>query len=442
MNILILGSGIVGANLAQKLSEQGKNVFLIDDNTEELKSLSDKFDIKTLTDDPLDPGFYKNFNQKINYFIAVTKSDEKNILTCKFAKDFLKVDKTIARIRNQNLINEANDNSFKARNEFLDYVISPENEVAGNIFEKIHMPGAFFSEKLISNQLSLVGLKSSDLFKNNSYEEIKEFFNQNNIIYIGHSIEDKISFDFHGIKDSDHLYLILKLNNIQSLIKFFGFVDQTLNILLIGGGNIGYNLAKLIEKDEQKINLKILENDSQRCDFLVKELKNSEIFNGNALDQSLYEELDISNMNLVISVTDSDQINIILSIIAKKRGSDSVISLINNETFSSFANDLGIDIFINPRELTTSRIIEKISQGNLLSYHSILRDSYIIYEIKYDNDLFEIIKNNKIYNHICTFSEDKLYLNNNDHLPSNSDVLFISMENRYSAKFEKILDDY
>ena len=69
-------------------------------------------------------------------------------------------------------------------------------------------------------------------------------------------------------------------------------------------------------------------------------------------------------------------------------------------------------------------------------------DSYIIYEIKYDNDLFEIIKNNKIYNHISSFSEDKLYLNNNDHLPSNSDVLFISMENRYSAKFEKILDDY
>ena len=99
------------------------NVFLIDDNSDELKSLSENFDIKTLTDDPMDPGFYKNFKQKINYFIAVTKSDEKNILTCKFAKDFLKVDKTIARIRNQNLINEADDKIFKTNNEFLDYVI-------------------------------------------------------------------------------------------------------------------------------------------------------------------------------------------------------------------------------------------------------------------------------------------------------------------------------
>tara|TARA_B110000114_G_C15081519_1_gene394251 strand:+ start:1096 stop:2424 length:1329 start_codon:yes stop_codon:yes gene_type:complete len=442
MNILILGSGVVGANLAKKLSEQSKNVFLIDDNSDELKSLSENFDIKTLTDDPMDPGFYKNFKQKINYFIAVTKSDEKNILTCKFAKDFLKVDKTIARIRNQNLINEADDKIFKTNNEFLDYVISPENEVAANIFEKIHMPGAFFSEKLISNQLSLVGLKSSDLFKNNSYLDIKNFFNENNIVYVGHSIEEKISLDFHGIKDSDHLYLILQLNNIQSLIKFFGFVDHALNILIIGGGNIGYNLAKLIEKDEQKINLKILESNSHRCDFLVKELQYSNIFNGNALDQSLYEELDISNTNLVISVTDSDQINIILSIISKKRGADSVISIINNETFSSFANDLGIDIFINPRELTTSRIIEKISQGNLLSYHSILRDSYTVYEIKYHNDLFEIIKNNKIFNHICTFSDDRLYLNTSDHLPSNNDILFISLENKYSSKFEKILDDY
>ena len=212
--------------------------------------------------------------------------------------------------------------------------------------------------------------------------------------------------------------------------------------MIIGGGNIGYNLAKLIEKDEQKINLKILESNSHRCDFLVKELQYSNIFNGNALDQSLYEELDISNTNLVISVTDSDQINIILSIISKKRGADSVISIINNETFSSFANDLGIDIFINPRELTTSRIIEKISQGNLLSYHTILRDSYTVYEIKYHNDLFEIIKNNKIFNHICTFSDDRLYLNTSDHLPSNNDILFISLENKYSSKFEKILDDY
>ena len=104
MNILILGSGVVGANLAKKLSEQGKNVYLIDDNTDELNTLSENFDIKTISDDPLDPQFYKNFKQDINYFIAVTKSDEKNILSCKFAKDYLGVDKTIARIRNQNLI--------------------------------------------------------------------------------------------------------------------------------------------------------------------------------------------------------------------------------------------------------------------------------------------------------------------------------------------------
>ena len=136
MNILILGSGIVGANLAKKLSEQGKNVYLIDDNTDELNTLSEKFDIKTISADPLDPQFYKNFKEDINYFIAVTKSDEKNILSCKFAKDYLGVDKTIARIRNQNLINEASNREFKASNEFLDSVISPEKEVSSNIFEK------------------------------------------------------------------------------------------------------------------------------------------------------------------------------------------------------------------------------------------------------------------------------------------------------------------
>ena len=113
MNILILGSGIVGANLAKKLSEQGKNVFLLDDDANELKNLSERFDIKTIYDDPLNPSFYKNFDTKIDYFIAVTRSDEKNIITSKFAKEFLKVDKSIARVRNQNLISDEN-------NELLD----------------------------------------------------------------------------------------------------------------------------------------------------------------------------------------------------------------------------------------------------------------------------------------------------------------------------------
>ena len=95
MNILILGSGIVGANLANKLSEQGKNVFLIDDDVKELKRLSERYDIKTIFENPLNPNFYINFKSKIDYFIAVTKSDEKNIITCKFAKEYLNVDKNI-----------------------------------------------------------------------------------------------------------------------------------------------------------------------------------------------------------------------------------------------------------------------------------------------------------------------------------------------------------
>ncbi|MAV83175.1 MAG: hypothetical protein CMI90_06915, partial [Pelagibacteraceae bacterium] len=409
---------------------------------EELKSLSEKYDIKTFNNDPLDPSFYKNFKTEIDYFIAVTRIDEKNIITCKFAKDFLKVKKTIARIRNQNLINESQDENFKKNYQFLDFVISPENEVSNNIFEKIHMPGCFFSEKLVSDELLLIGLKSSDLFKNHSYKEINHFFNEYNFIYVGHSKDENINLDLENIKDSDHVYLIVKLNNIKKLIDFFGFVDDALNILIIGGGNIGFNLAKLIEKDEQKINLKILESSHDRSEFLAKELSSTNIFQGNALDQSLYDELELSKMDLVISVTDNDQINIILSIISKKRGSDSVISIVNNETFSSFANDLGIDIFINPRELTTSRIIEKISQGTLLSYHSILRDTHIIYEVRYNNELYEIIKNNKVYKHFCTFSHDKLFFANSDHLPSNKDTLFVITENKYSSKFEKILDDY
>ena len=442
MNILILGSGIVGANLANKLSEQGKSVFLLDDDAAELKRLSERYDIKTIFDDPLNPSFYLNFKTKIDYFIAVTKSDEKNIITCKFAKEFLKVDKTIARIRNQNLISEENKKILINSNNFLDHIISPEWEVANNVFEKIHMPGAFFSESLITENYLLIGMQSSDLFKHQSFEEINNFFKMNNLCYIGHSFEDESFFDFKNISKSDQLYLLTKKEYLKKLIKFFGYKDYVLDILIIGCGNIGQNLSKLIEQDNQKINLRMLEFDKDRCDFLASTLKNTSIFHGDALDQSLYDEIKLNTSDLVITVTDNDQINTILSIISKKRGSKSVFAVVNNESFSSFANDLGIDVIINPRELTTSRIIEKISEGSLLSYHSILKEKFLIYEVKYRNELFENIKKTKEIHHVCTISKDNIQLSKNDHIPVNNDILILLIEIKNSHILEKYINDY
>ena len=442
MNILILGSGVVGANLANKLSEQGKSVFLLDDDAAELKKLSERYDIKTIFDDPLNPTFYSNFKTKIDYFIAVTKSDEKNIITCKFAKEFLKVDKTIARVRNQNLISDENKSLLIESNTFLDHIISPEWEVANNIFEKIHMPGAFFSESLITENYLLIGMQSSDLFKHQSFEEIKNFFLLNNLCYIGHTFEDQSFFNFKSITKSDQLYLLIKKDYLKKLIKFFGYKDYVLDILIIGGGNIGQNLSKLIEHDEQEINLKILEYDKERCDLLANTLKNTSIFHGDALDQSLYDEIKLNTSDLVITVTDNDQINTILSIISKKRGSKSVFAVVNNESFSSFANDLGIDVIINPRELTTSRIIEKISEGSLLSYHSVLREKFLIYEVKYKNELFENIKKINEIKHICTISKDNIELSNDEHIPVNNDVLILLIEAKNSHILEKYINDY
>lgn len=442
MNILILGSGIVGANLANKLSEQGKDVFLLDDDANELKRLSDRYDIKTILDDPLNPNFYTNFKTHIDYFIAVTKSDEKNIITCKFAKEFLKVDKTIARIRNQNLISDENKSLLIDSNKFLDHIISPEWEVSNNIFEKIHMPGAFFSESLISENYLLIGMQSSDLFKHHTFEEIKIFFKEKNICYIGHSKGEDIELNFKNISNSDQLYLLIKKKYLKELIKFFGFKDYILDILIVGGGNIGQNLSQLIEEDEQEINLKILEFDKDRCDYLASILKKTSIFHGDALDQSLYDEVKLNTSDLVITVTDNDQINTILSIIAKKRGSKSVFSVVNNESFSSFANDLGIDVIINPRELTTSRIIEKISEGSLLSYHSILRDNYIIYEVKYRNELYDHIKSSKEITHICTITKENIELAKDEHIPINNDTLILLIEDKNSHILEKFINDY
>ena len=156
----------------------------------------------------------------------------------------------------------------------------------------------------------------------------------------------------------------------------------------------------------------------------------------------MYDEIKLNTSDLVITVTNNDQINTILSIIAKKRGSKSVFSVVNNESFSSFANDLGIDVIINPRELTTSRIIEKISEGSLLSYHSILRDNFIIYEVKYKNELYDRIKGSKEISHICTITKENIELAIKEHIPAKNDTLILLNEEKNSHILEKFINDY
>ena len=285
-------------------------------------------------------------------------------------------------------------------------------------------------------------MQSSDLFKHHTFDEIKVFFNENDICYIGHLFSDTINFDFKEICNSDQLYLLTKKKFLNKLIKFFGYKDYVLDILIVGGGNIGQNLSKLIESDEQQINLKILESNKERCDYLASTLKNTSVFYGDALDQSIYDEIKLSSSDLVITVTNNDQINTILSIIAKKRGTKSVFSVVNNESFSSFANDLGIDVIINPRELTTSRIIEKISEGSLLSYHSIFKDKFLIYEVNYKNELFENIKKSSEINHICTISNAEIKLAKSEYLPVNNDVLILLVDEKNSHILEKYINDY
>ena len=102
---------------------------------------------------------------------------------------------------------------------------------------------------------------------------------------------------------------------------------------------------------------------------------------------------------------------------------------------------MGIDVIINPRELTTSRIIEKISKGSLLSYHSIFKDEYVIYEIKYKNEIYENIKKSKVINHICTLTNETLELKNNDHIPLNNDILILCVSRKDSHVLEKIIND-
>jgi trk system potassium uptake protein len=382
VKVIIVGAGEVGYHIAMFLSRENIDVVVVDSNKDNLRRVGNELDVAMIEGHGGSPSVMKEAGlDKADILLAVTNSDETNMIACLIAKALFRVRRKIARIRDAEYLN--NSTLLNKHNLDIDPAISPELESARAIARLVKVPLATVVEDFEDGIIKVIGYKIPP----DSY-------------LVGTNLKDlnvKLGFRFLiGIIQRDNTVIIptgkdrLEGNDIIYFPVMKGLVEETMSfvtgervkpvrdVMIAGGGRVGYNVALMLE--EKDINVKIIEKDLDRCKFLSKSLRNATILHGDGTDQTLLEEENVGAMEVFAALSNNEELNIMASLLAKRSGVQRVITLVNRTDYISLANGLGIESVLSPRLITASSILRYVRMGEILSLTAIAEDRAEILE--------------------------------------------------------------
>ncbi len=388
MNIIICGAGMVGFSISKQLQSQGHSVTVIDQSSEDIKKINDNQDVKGIVGRATLPSVLENAGAKdTDMIIAVTRNDETNMIVCQLASSLFNISKKIARIRSQEFLEGKWAKLYNKSNIPIDVIISPEREVAKTLYRKLEAPGALDNvpfakgkikllEILIENKCPIANIPLKDLTK--KFPEFKAYIfgavRKESFVYFKKNDQMKVG---------DKVYLVVSNDQINKLLSVFGHNEKSAQkILIIGGGNIGLHLAKLLETTEG-LRTKIIEKNKVRAEQIASELSSSIVICGNALDEKILKEANIEEIETVFALTNDDEDNIMACVLAEKHApSKRTIAIINKHNYNLLQESLKIDDLVDPRMTTVSTIMKHVHMGTIDTVYSLLDGQYEILEAK------------------------------------------------------------
>ena len=375
MNILILGAGQVGSSVAENLASESNDITLIDSNAVLLNDLSERLDIQTVVGHASHPDtLIKAGISDADMLVAVTNSDETNIVACQIAHSLFHTPTKIARVRSQEYLKYKelfNDNDLP-----IDVLISPEQLVAEHIQRLIEYPGALQVLDFAGGRARLVGVKAyyggplvgheiADLRKHMPGIDARVaaiFRRGKGIVPDGHQV----------IEADDEVFFIAARKDIRAVMSELRKLDKPIKcIMLAGGGNIGKRLAQSLEN---KYSVKILEHNTERAKELSCDLSKTIVLFGDTADEDLLLEENVDQMDVFCALTNDDEANILSSMLVKRLGARKVMSLINRHAYVDLMESEGtIDVAISPQQITISGLLAHVRRGDVVAVHSLRR---------------------------------------------------------------------
>jgi trk system potassium uptake protein TrkA len=375
MKILILGAGTVGTSVAAALASENNDITVVDTDAVKLRELAERLDLRTVHGHASHPSVLAQAGaEDAELMIAVTNSDEVNIIACQVADALYKTPTKIARVREAEYL--ASPELMARARSSIDVAISPEQLVCRHVQRLIEYPGALqvldFANghaQLVAVRAraggALVGLPIKELRGHLPAKvdaRVAAIFRRGRpVMPEGHTV----------IEADDEVFFLADRKNIRTVMSELRKLDKPVRrVFLAGGGNIGRSLARNLE---QSYNVKILERSRERSKVLAEHLQNSIVLVGDCADEDLLREENIDQTDVYCALTNDDEANILSAMLAKRLGCPRVVSLINRPAYAELVEGGSIDIAVSPQQVTLSALLTHIRQGTMVRVHSLRR---------------------------------------------------------------------
>ena len=326
--------------------------------------------------------------EKADMVIAVTRNDETNMIVCQLASSLFNISKKIARIRTKDYLEGKWGKLYNKSNIPIDVIISPELEVAKSLYRRLEAPGALDNVPFGNGKVKMleISIEKNCPIKNMPLKDLTIKFPDFKANILGAVRKEKFLYLKKNDKmlEGDNVYVVISSDQLNAILKAFGHEEKAAkNILIIGGGNIGLNLAKMLEANFEDIRIKIIEKDKKRAEEIAGELSSSIVIKGDALDEDILKEANLEDSETVLALTNDDENNMMACVLAEKTGKKKrTIAIVNKTNYNLLQDSLNIDDLVDPRMTTVSRIMEHVHRGTIGTVYSLLDGDYEFIEAK------------------------------------------------------------
>jgi trk system potassium uptake protein TrkA len=382
MKVIVCGAGQVGTTIARHLANEGAHVTVIDNDPEQIRRVDASYDVRGLVGHASHPTTLREAGARdADMLIAVTRSDEVNMVACQVAYSLFKTKRRIARLRHAGYLAQDKSGLFAAEHLPIDVIISPEIEIAEGISRRLRTPGAFDMLPLANGLVELLGLHLNAggcAVSGERVSDIGEGFDGDGmtIVAIVRNGACFVPDPDDSLEPGDDVYVVAERERVAEVMLAFGHAEKVgRRLVIVGAGNVGLHLARKMRRTAPGLDIKIIEHNRARAEFVSQELGNSVIvIQGDALDRHLLDEAQAGLAETIVAVTNDDETNIFTSVLAKQAGCKRAITLVNKRSYEALIPTLGIDAVVSPSAVTISTVLRHLRRGAISALYTLRED--------------------------------------------------------------------
>ncbi len=370
MKVIVCGGGRVGFGIARELAAENNAVTVVDKSAENVERIVNAVDVRGVIGHGGHPDILDRAGAAdADMIIAVTYSDEVNMVACQVAHSIFDVPMKIARVRAQSYLDPAWSDLFSRANMPIDVVISPEVEVGRAVLRRLETPGTFDTLSFMEGRVRVLGVRvdAECQVKNTPLNQLRELFPHLKAVVAGVRREGRIFVPSANdqLLENDDIYLIADAVDVGRALDVFAHEeDRARRVVIVGAGNIGVFVAQALEQ-ASGLRVRVVESDKTRAEHAAAALRRTVVLNGDGLDPALLREAGASDSEVVICLTNDDKVNVLAAALAKEQGARRAVCLINDRAYVGLKTALGVDVFVDPRTTTVSTILQHVRKGRI-----------------------------------------------------------------------------